>query len=162
MPLVVTDTSPVFYLLSIGQFELLPALFGKISVPEAVHNELCHPAAPALVREWAASPPLWAEVTAVESLGNAALLPLGAGERAAISLALSRRADLILMDERKGTRVALKYGFAVAGTLGVLALGARRGMVDLADSFARLKGTNFRYRQGIMDTLLDQDASRNL
>jgi predicted nucleic acid-binding protein len=162
MTLVVTDTSPLFYLLSIGQFDLLPTLFGKVLVPDAVHNELCHPAAPALVREWAASPPLWAVITPVEILGDAALLPLGAGERAAISLALSRRADLILMDERKGARIALNYGVEVVGTLGILALGARRGMVDLADSFARLKGTNFRYRQGIMDSLLDQDAGRNL
>lgn len=34
----------------------------------------------------------------------------------------------------------------------------RRGLVDLADSFARLKRTNFRYRQEIMDALLDEQA----
>jgi hypothetical protein len=55
--------------------------------------------------------------------------------------------------------VALGKGFEVAGTLGVLALAARWGLVDLADSFARLKRTNFRYRQGIMDALLDQQES---
>jgi predicted nucleic acid-binding protein len=156
MRLVVADTSPVFYLLSIGQIDLLPQLFGKVFVPDAVHKELCHPAAPALVREWVASLPVWVEVRSVETLDDAAFLPLGAGERAAITLALSMHADLILIDERKGTHVALDKGFEVAGTLGVLALAARRGLVDLADSFARLKRTNFRYRQGIMDALLDQ------
>jgi predicted nucleic acid-binding protein len=69
-------------------------------------------------------------------------------------------ADLILIDERKGTNVALDKGFVVAGTLGVLALAARRGLVDLADSFARLKRTNFRYRQEIMDVLLKQNAGK--
>jgi predicted nucleic acid-binding protein len=44
----------------------------------------------------------------------------------------------------------------VTGTLGVLGLAARRGLVDLADSFARLKRTNFRYRQKIMDELLNR------
>ena len=39
--------------------------------------------------------------------------PLGAGERAAITPALSMHADLILIDERKGTAVALEKGFAV-------------------------------------------------
>jgi predicted nucleic acid-binding protein len=112
--------------------------------------------APALVREWVARLPVWVEVASVETLDDAALLPLGAGERAAITLALSIHADLILIDERKGTRVALGKGFEVAGTLGVLALAARRGLVDLADTFARLKRTNFRYRQEIMDALLDQ------
>jgi predicted nucleic acid-binding protein len=78
----------------------------------------------------------------------------GAGERAAITLALSLHADLILIDERKGTAVALGKGLDVTGTLGVLGLAARRGLVDLADAFARLKRTNFRYRQETMDTLL--------
>ena len=160
MRLVVADTSPVFYLLSIGHIDLLPRLFGKIFVPDAVHKELCHPSAPALVREWVARLPDWVEVVSVETLDDAAFLPLGAGESAAITLALSMHADLILIDERKGTRVALDKGFEVAGTLGVLALAARRGLVDLADSFARLKRTNFRYRQGIMDALLDQQASK--
>jgi len=78
--------------------------------------------------------------------------------RAAITLALTLRADLILIDERKGTNAALKKGFEVTGTLGVLSRAASRGFVDLADSFARLKGTNFRHRQEIMDALLDQKA----
>jgi hypothetical protein len=97
-------------------------------------------------------------VISVEPLDDAVLLPLGAGEREAISLAISMRADLILIDERKGTHVALDKGFVVAGTLGVLALAARQGLIDLADSFARLRRTNFRYRQGIMDALLDQNS----
>jgi predicted nucleic acid-binding protein len=139
MRLVVADTSPVFYLLSIDHVDLLPQLFEKILVPAAVHKELCHPAAPALVREW--------------------LLPLGAGEREAITLATLEHADLILIDERKGTHVALDKGFVVAGTLGVLALAALRGLIDLHDSFARLKLTNFRYRQEIMDVLLNRQES---
>jgi predicted nucleic acid-binding protein len=157
MRLVVADTSPVFYLLSIDQIDLLPRLFGKIFVPAAVHKELAHPSAPALVREWVASLPDWVEVISVEALDDAALLQLGAGEREAITLALSMHADLILIDERKGAHVALDKGFEVAGTLGVLALAARRGLVDLADCFARLKRTNFRYRQRIMDILLEQE-----
>jgi hypothetical protein len=60
-------------------------------------------------------------------------------------------ADLILIDERKGTNVALSKGFEVTGTLGVLGLAARRGFVNLSDAFAQLKRTNFRYRQEIMD-----------
>jgi predicted nucleic acid-binding protein len=156
MRLVVADTSPIYYLLSIGQIDLLPRLFGKVFVPDAVYKELCHPRAPTVVRDWVAGLPAWAEVTPVDSIDDAMLQPLGAGERAAITLALSLHADLILIDERKGTAVALGKGFEVTGTLGVLRLAARRGLVDLADSFAQLKRTNFRYRQDIMDELLDQ------
>jgi predicted nucleic acid-binding protein len=42
----------------------------------------------------------------------------------------------------------------VTGTLGVLDLAARRGLIDLAEAFARLKATSFHYRQGLLDALL--------
>jgi predicted nucleic acid-binding protein len=87
---------------------------------------------------------------------DAALRPLGAGERAAIALALSIHADLVLIDERKGTQAALNKGLDVTGTLGILQRAAKRGLLNLADAFDRLKRTNFRYQQKIMDKLLDQ------
>jgi predicted nucleic acid-binding protein len=158
MRLVVADTSPLYYLLSIHHIDVLPQLFGTVFIPDAVHRELRHPAAPALVREWAAALPSWVEVTPVEMLDDAVLRMLGAGEREAITLALSMHADLILIDERKGAQVAMTKGFDVTGTLGVLGLAARRGLVDLADAFERLKRTNFRYRQEIMDGLLNDQA----
>ena len=89
-------------------------------------------------------------------IGNAALWPFGAGERAAITLALALGAELILIDERKAAGVACRKGFEVTGTLGVIGLAARRGFVDIEDAFTRLKRTKFRIRQEIMDRLLDQ------
>jgi predicted nucleic acid-binding protein len=73
MRLVVADTSPIFYLLSIGQIDLLPRLFGKVFVPDAVHQELCHPAAPPVVRDWVTALPAWAEVRQVEAIDDATL-----------------------------------------------------------------------------------------
>jgi len=145
MRLVVADTSPIFYLLSIGHIDLLPRLFGKVIVPDAVHQELCHPAAPPVVRDWVAGLPAWVEVTQVDSIDDATLQPLGAGERAAITLALLLHADLILIDERKGAVVALGKGFDVTGTLGVLLL--QRGAAwwtlrtPSLDSSARISAT---------------------
>jgi predicted nucleic acid-binding protein len=153
---VVVAESPIFYLLSIDHIGLLPRLFEKIWVPDAVYQELCHPAAPPVIRDWVARHPAWAEVTKVEAIDDPTLRTLGAVERGAITLALALRAGLVLIDERKGTAVALNKGVDVTGTLGVLTLAARRGLVDLADSFARLKRTNFRYRQEIMDELLNR------
>ena len=62
MRLVVADTSPIFYLLSIGQIGLLPRLFKTVFIPDAVHKELCHPAAPTVLRDWIEERPLWLEV----------------------------------------------------------------------------------------------------
>jgi predicted nucleic acid-binding protein len=154
MRLVVADTSPIFYLLSIGEIELLPRFFGRVLVPDEVHGELCHPTAPAALREWIAGSPAWLDVIPVDSVDDISLGSLGAGERAAITLASSLHADLILIDERKGTSVALAKGFAVTGTLGILRLAARTGMIDLPAAIRKLTRTNFRYRQEMIDDLL--------
>ena len=51
-------------------------------------------------------------------------------------------------------------GLAVTGTLGVLDLAARRGLIDLAAAFERLKTTTFYYRQGLLEVLLARHATR--
>jgi hypothetical protein len=45
---------------------------------------------------------------------------LGVGETAAIDLALDIKADLLLIDERKGREVARRHGLIVGGLLGEL------------------------------------------
>jgi predicted nucleic acid-binding protein len=65
MRLVVADTSPLNYLVLIGQVEILPALFEKIFVPQIVRNELRHDEAPESVRHWIAEPPEWLEIVPV-------------------------------------------------------------------------------------------------
>lgn len=47
-----------------------------------------------------------------------------------------------------------REGFAVTGTLGILDLAARRGMIELGPAFSLLKATNFRYRPELLDRLL--------
>lgn len=154
MLLVVADTSPLVYLILIEQIEILPQLFGSVVLPDAVHAELCHRMAPEPVRNWAQALPFWAEVKPSPQVEDDAFRSLGAGERAAIALALAIQADLVLIDERKGTQFAIENGLAVAGTLGVLQKAARKGCLDLSEAFRRSKGTNFRYRQEILDSLL--------
>jgi predicted nucleic acid-binding protein len=151
---VVADTSPILYLHLIVQIDVLPALFGEIHVPAAVYKELCHPAAPASVRAWALTTPVWLSIAPAAGVSDPETALLDDGERAAIALAELIHADLVLMDERKGIRVSLQKGFEVTGTLGILDLAARHGLIDLAESFARLKATNFRYRPEMMADLL--------
>jgi predicted nucleic acid-binding protein len=83
---------------------------------------------------------------------------LHAGERAAIALALTLKSDFVLIDERIGTRVALEVGLRPTGTLGILDVAARRGIVDLKVAIDRLKATNFRYPSALMERLLAGDS----
>jgi predicted nucleic acid-binding protein len=86
MRLVISDTYPIFYLLAIGQIELLPRLFGRMFAPDAVYGELYHPTGPAALREWIAECPAWLDVISVDPTDDVSLKSLGAGERATITL----------------------------------------------------------------------------
>lgn len=156
--LVVADTGPLHYLVLTGDIALLATLFDKVLVPQTVHDELANQSAPLPVREWVAQPPAWLEVrpNPDHDRGDRMMVALDAGEQAAIALAVTVGTDLVLvlMDDREGVAVARRKGLAVTGTLGVLDLAARRGMIDLAEAFTRLKATTFYYRQGLLDALL--------
>jgi predicted nucleic acid-binding protein len=151
---IVADTGPLHYLVLIDQIGLLPTLFVGVTVPASVHAELLHASAPDAVRLWAASPPAWLGIAATAITTDQLPRSLDRGEADAIALAVSLRAELILMDDRAGVAVARAQGFATAGTLGILDLAANRGIIDIREAITRLKATNFRYRPEMLDALV--------
>jgi predicted nucleic acid-binding protein len=157
---VVADTGPLHYLVLIGQIEILPRLFGGVSIPTIVRDELDQPRTPAPVRAWIAALPSWLTVLPTPADADPANTTLDDGERAAIALAVELRAELLLMDDRAGVAAARARGFAVTGTLGLLDRAARCDLVDLDAAFAALKATNFHTRQELLDALLAEYRSR--
>lgn len=137
MSLVITDTSPLNYLIQIGRVSLLPALFGKIYAPPVVIQELMSAGAPRVVRQWASILPSWIEVRS-----PLAFIPpargLGAGEHAAISLAVELRADLILLDDGMARRAAAAFNIPLVGTLGVFYAAAKRKILDKQEAEAAI------------------------
>jgi len=169
MPIIVSDASPLHYLVLIGEVDLLPALYGSVLLPQAVAEELRRPQTPAAVRDWLSHSPAWLEIVAPGARGRAetmggislsALAYLGEGEREAIILALDRRADLLLIDDRKGVEEARRFGLTVTGTLGVLERAAERALIELPAAVSRLQATNFRAAPDVMRALLERDAER--
>jgi predicted nucleic acid-binding protein len=159
--IVIADTSPLNYLVLIGEAEILERLYGRVVVPEAVWRELQHPEAPAPVAEWIAHRPLWLEVRKTNSPPDAGLRLLGEGERPAILLAQEYRAEaLLLMDEGRGRREASRRNLRITGTLGVLSDAASHGWLDLPVALERLRRTSFRAPTGLLQSFLDRDAMR--
>lgn len=154
MRIVVADTGPLNYLVLIGQVNLLPALFEKVIVPIVVYRELTSPKAPLPIRLWLASNPPWLELH-IETLdAEPPMLTLDAGEAQAIQLAVLLEADLLLIDDRKGVKLAQAKGLRVTGTLGLLDLAADRNLVDFEQAIQQLELTNFRRPLDILDVLL--------
>ncbi len=161
MRLVISDTSPVRYLILIGAVDLLSALYGEVLIPETVASELQQPHTPEPVQRWMAKPPGWLQIVSLAGVPAISLVAdLDLGEYDAIRLALCRNADLVLMDEREGVEEARRLGLTVTGTLGILDRAAERNLIDLTQAFARLRQTNFRIDPGLLDRLLKADARR--
>jgi predicted nucleic acid-binding protein len=123
--IVVSDTSPLTALLTVNRSDVLPQLFAEVVVPRAVWDEL---------RRSHVDLPAWLKVREVTDAQETARLAnlLDQGEAEAIELAKELRADLLLIDERKGRRLAAEEGVPVIGLLGVVLLAKRRGLIPSA------------------------------
>jgi predicted nucleic acid-binding protein len=149
--IVVSDTSPLRYLILIGHAEVLPQLYGTVICPPEVISECLHANAPAAVRDWASSPPEWLQVMTASAQNFGELQRLDLGEAAAIRLACDQHADMVLIDERKGRRIAMALGFRVAGILGVLADAAIARLLDFQLAVENLtENTNFRVSERVL------------
>ena len=158
MSAVVSDTSPINYLIRVGEIDLLPQIFGEILIPPAVLQELRHEGAPLAVQEWASRIPLWVRVLAPAGVDQA--LDLGPGEMEAIALAKEIGDTLLLIDERKGRKAAVENGLRTAGTLNILEEAAARGLLDFEQTIARLRATNFRVRNSLLAEFLARSRAR--
>jgi predicted nucleic acid-binding protein len=153
--IVVADTSPINYLLLINQIDLLPRLFQQIIIPDVVRDEMLDPDAPTVLQEWIANPPSWLTIQPVPVL-DTTLNSLDPGEQAAITLAQTLPADLLIIDERLGRQIAEDRGIAIIGTLGILDDAADQGLINLAEVIAQLQQTNFRVSRRIIQALLNK------
>jgi predicted nucleic acid-binding protein len=158
---VISDTSPLRYLVLIGRADLLPALYNEVLIPEAVAAELDQPGTPEPVRRWMRHRPSWLQIVPLTARpASLFICDLDPGEQDAIVLALHLNADLVLMDEREGVEEARRLGLTVTGTLGVLDRAAEGGLIELALAITALRQTNFRVNPMLLDQLLAADGRR--
>lgn len=158
MSVVVSDTSPLHYLILCGAETILPRLFQQVMIPPTVFRELQQPNTPPSVRQWADSLPDWITVQTPKLLNLA--LDVDAGELEAICLAKEIHAAAVLMDDRAGRSAAIHCGLAVVGTIGLLEQAAARGLIELPPAMARLRQTNARLDAELIRAALERDQAR--
>ncbi len=130
--IVVSNTSPIINLAAIKQLELLQYLYDRITIPQAVFNEVA-------VRGYAQAGATeiqtfqWFERHQVQDVELVKRLKqqLDAGEAEAIALAIELRADLLLMDERRGRSIAKQFGLSVTGIMGLLLIAKHTGYLTV-------------------------------
>lgn len=142
--LVVSDTSPLLNLALIERLGLLESQFSSVTIPRQVWEELAEGeeglgALRALRDE--------GFLTVVEvdrsDLFIEIFHELDRGETAAICLGIEQDADLILLDEKDGRRVARRHDLDVTGVVGILLRGVNAGAVELERELDALRGAGF-------------------
>ena len=121
--IVISDTTPIVSLIKISRIDLLEKLFGEVCIPEAVFRELTtntiFESEAEIVKNSS-----FLKITPVKNLKSLEILQaasgLDDGESEAIILADELKSDILVIDERKGRKVAQKLGITITGTIGIL------------------------------------------
>jgi predicted nucleic acid-binding protein len=130
MPEAISNTSPLLYLHRVEVMHWLPKLFSEVWVPQQVFHELQQgrekghdvpdPAAHGWLRQ----------VDPLNMPSEWLALDLGAGELAAMSLALEHPSKILLLDDRLARQTAKAAGLNVWGTLRILLEAKRHGLTE--------------------------------
>lgn len=128
--IVVSDTSPISNLLTIGWLRLLPEVYGKVLIPPTVAKEVAALAAFGFdLSEFTEAD--WLVIAEPSNQAQIEILleKLDQGEAEAIVLAEEFKADLLLIDERLGWQEAQKRGLKSTGLLGTLVTAKSNGII---------------------------------
>jgi len=126
---VIVNTTPILSLLKIGKLNLLKELYGCISVPFAVYEEI----------ESGKDKDYYIDISRIEWIKiekihsnetKLYLFDLDDGEAEVLILAYEQQADLVVLDEIIGRRYALQLNLNLTGTLGILLKSKKEGYID--------------------------------
>lgn len=156
--IVISDTSPITNLAAIGKLDLLHLLYGSIVIPTAVYNELTNKPVPGTQSVKTLS---WIKTQSVPNLQRVNKIlnsqnNIHQGEAEAIILAIETKANLLLMDEKRGRNLAKSYQIPVTGLLGILLQAKQQGAItsvkNLIDELRQI--AEFRISQELYQTIL--------
>ena len=134
--IVVADTTPIISLLKLNRLDLLEELFGTVFIPQFVLQELTmninyqSEAEAVLSADFIMAKNI-TDRRAVNVLMKVNMLDRGESE--AIILADELSAEVLLIDERKGRRIAKQLGINLSGTLGVLMKAFDKKLLDTSE-----------------------------
>lgn len=155
MDKVIVNSTPVIGLANIGKLDILRQMYGAITIPQAVFDEIKSPSVQRQVnanRDW----------IRVEQINDASQkqmyrAKLHAGEVEVMILAQEKKADLVILDDNAAKKTAKFLGLRVIGTLGILVLAKKRGYIkEVSPVLDALKRDGFFVSDDLCDLVLRQ------
>ncbi len=126
---IVSNTTPIISLLTIGKFTILKDLYQKIIIPKAVFDEIENGKDKSYYINLSKID--WIEIKEIKDKKSPAyFLDLDKGEVETIILANEIDADLVIIDEKLGRFHAKHANLKITGTLGILLKAKREGKIE--------------------------------
>lgn len=156
--IIVSDTTPLIGLASIGRLDLLQELFEEVYIPQAVFDETVTFGRENSKAKQMVSNASWIHVVEVKDrlAVNVLLDEMDLGEVETIVLASEMNADWVLMDEKKGRRKLSQLNIPKIGTLGILLKAKEIGLVSvLKPEIEELQRSGFSISPLLVEEILD-------
>jgi len=156
--IVVSNTTPIIALAKINKLEILEYLFGRIYISEGVYKELISNKKFIFEIEQITKSSfiITKEVKnrlAVELVQK--MHGLNIGESESIILFKELGGDLLIMDEKKGRKVASSLDIKLTGTLGILLKAKQEGIIiELKPLLEKLIESNIRISHKLYKEIL--------
>jgi predicted nucleic acid-binding protein len=125
--MIISDATTLIILFDLKRVDILSNLFDKILIPQTVYHELSAKKEIIL--------PGFIKVVTVNESDTLKLLKnlLDDGESEAIALAIEKKSRLII-DEKKGRKIAMKQGLKIIGLLGIVYLNIKNKYISQKDA----------------------------
>lgn len=144
---IISDTTILIALDKIDSLNLLEQLYESIIITPEVKDEFGEPL------------PNWIKTEEVSDKSKVKLLglELDLGESSAIALALENQNSLLIIDEKKGRKIAKAMGIDVTGTLGILVKAKNKGIIEkVSPVLDKLEASNFRISPTLRALIIKQ------
>lgn len=148
MKAIIADTSCLIIYEKIDRIGILQEMFSDLLVSKEVAAEF-------------GELPVWITIQEVIEKEQYKKLAeqLGKGEASSIALALEFEESLLIIDERKGRKIAEDLGVDTIGSLGVLVKAKERGVInEVREILELIDRTDFRISPLVRDAVLRQSG----
>lgn len=133
--IIIADASCLILLAKINQLDILQKIYSEVSITPEIAIEFNQK-----LPEW-----IKIEITKDKSLQVIFEKLLDKGESSAIILAIENKGSTLIIDEKKGRKIAIENNIKITGTIGLLIKAKELGIIDkIKPIFTKIKETNFR------------------
>ncbi len=161
--IVISDSTPLRYLIEIEEIDCLRGLFGKVIIPQKVFTELQGEKTPPEVTAWIQNRPEWLEVKQADISLFTPKRKIQAGEHEAIALAVELQADALLVDDTDAIKEAHRIKLTTLRLFTILELAAKQDLLDFPESVDKIRLTSFHLPPPeLIEEALERDRQRKL